>query len=160
MGLVITSKGSSKEYSFGYSGLHQLRWVAYKICGGEKSFGDAMSMQEGVLHSEQFEFPKLDSICKLKEPHYDWSFFEALQKFPNLLWHRDDGGSYNLTGKPAALDEDPLTGNSKGLLEELRTLDKLGGKWKGKVRWDEIFPQLYALVKEVVEEGDGALSFG
>ena len=28
MGLMISGKSSEKEYNFGYSGLHQIRWIA------------------------------------------------------------------------------------------------------------------------------------
>jgi len=165
MGLRISSKSSKKEYNFGYSGLHQIRWIAYKICGGEKNYVEFMSMQDGTLHRKNFEYPDCESFDKdtlfmLKEPHYDWSYIAALQKFPNLMWHSDCDGTYSKNGKVASLDKTPLTGNSEGLLSELKILKKKGLRFRKKIRWDEIFNQLYDLVESVVEQGSGELILG
>ena len=165
MGLRISSESSKKEYNFGYSGLHQIRWIAYKIHGGKKNYVEFMSMQNGALHRKDFKYPDCESFNKdilfmLKEPHYDWSYIMALQKFPNLMWHSDCDGTYSKNGKVASLDKIPLTGNSRGLLSELKILKKKSLPFRKEIRWDEIFNHLFGLVDDVVEKGDGKLILG
>ena len=165
MGLIVSGKSSKKEYNFGYSGLHQIRWIAYKICGGKKNYVEFMSMHNGLLHKKDFKYPDCESFSEnilfiLKEPHYDWAYLVALQKFPNLMWHSDCDGIYSKNGKVAPLDKTPLTGNSRELLSELEILKKKSLPFRKEIRWNKIFNQLYDLVEDVVEKGDGKVILG
>jgi len=143
MGLDIYSKSSNKSYHFGYSGIHQLRYIAYRVVGGDKTFSGYMRMGD--------ERP---------EGCFDFCYTCACYHFPNLMFHSDCEGTYTKRGK-VLTDEHLLKGNSKGLLKELEALNTLADREnaKGEIRWDDIFPQLYELVKDVVENGDGKLIF-
>ena len=161
MGLRISSKSSKKKYNCGYSGIHKLRWIAYKICDGEKDFSDFLMMQKGYLNNKLLKVPvPYDEMLGFKEPHYDWSYIMTLQEFPNLMWHSDCDGTYSKNEKIAPLDKTPLTGNSRELLSELKILKKKSLPFRKYIQWDRIFNQLYNLVEDVVEKGDGKLIFG
>jgi len=158
MGLYIYSKSSKKTYQRSYGGLHRLRWVAYKICGGDKDFGGFMLMFDGWFSEEYVKSEYIELGVKLPTGHYDWGYIVALQEFPNLMWHDDGDGIYTLRGRVAKFSEEPLTGNSKQLLKELRILRKKGKKFFTP-RIEEIFKDLYKLVRDVVENGDGKIIF-
>ncbi|GAH83914.1 unnamed protein product [marine sediment metagenome] len=81
MGLMISSKSSDKEYSFGYSGLHQIRWITYRICGGKKNYVEFMSMQDGSLHRKDFKYPNCESFDFLNPGS---RFFLACHKEMNI----------------------------------------------------------------------------
>ncbi len=165
MGLDISSK-SKIEYSAGYSGLHLIRYLAYKYCGGEKEYADFMGMQDGIIQAGIVEYGINEgfSHIKLREPHFDEPYIYALDKFRNLFWHSDSSGEYTKDGKTPEFgdeeNEDLLTGNSVQLLKELEILDKNRETIddKNQKSW-KLFDTLYSLVKDTVENYDGRIAF-
>ncbi len=136
MGLDISSK-SSKEYHFGYGGIHYVRYYAYKVCGGEKDFIGYSNMA--------------------RDDSYDWEGVLAHALFPNLMIHSDCEGSYTLKGKVNPfVSRDLYTGNSTELLKELQFIIK---KYKQDGVRDDSLKALYALVKDVVKNHNGKLTF-
>ncbi len=143
MGLDIYS-ASDKSYHYGYSGIHQVRYMGYRSIGGVGDFGTFMEFQ--------------------RQPEITGKLEEAMERFPNLFWHSDCDGEYTIDGevkpwdKPGRLE----TGNSKGLLEELQhikdNLPAKNDKQVSEMSWS-IFNSLYELTKDVVENHDGRLEF-
>jgi len=80
MGLDISSQ-SQYRYHAGYSGIHLLRYEAYKSYGGEKDFPGWMSMQNTNTHEQ------------------DKAFMKTVQMYPNLVWHSDCDGGYTTDSK-------------------------------------------------------------
>ena len=151
MGLDIYSK-SEKGYHFSYSGIHYIRYMAYKAQGGVRSYIDWHDMQK-----------------QAKEP--DWAYAHCLLFYPNLYWHSDCEGTYTLRGKLDFAKGTLLTGNSKKLLWELTDIkEMLTGKDLESIKLTEgldaitdkdwyVFNMFYDLVKDVVENHDGRIEF-
>lgn len=105
MGLYIRS-ASDKEYSFSYSGLHAIRYMAYKTQDGKSDYGEWQKMQDQSIQP-------------------DWAYALCLLFYPNLMWHSDCDGTYTLRGK-IDLEKGILhTGNSKQLLWELNDIKEM-----------------------------------
>lgn len=156
MGLWITGKGSKKEYSRSYFALHLVRWLALRICGlNEKIAGKTSFSYLNDAYINKDAIPTPDEMLNLV-----WANRVAGHFYPNLLFHSDCEGSY--TKKGAVLkNENLLTGNSIGLLKELKKLKREKPKkisMDDERAWDT-FNTLYELVKDEVENGEGILNF-
>lgn len=138
MGLDISSK-SSLVYHFGYGGLHYIRFMAYRFCGGTKDFSGYSAMHG-------YSGPSA----------YDWCFVVACQQFPNLMFHSDAEGTYTKRGRANPLDGRLLTGSSTGLLRELERMEEFS-KTFDLCRTDS-YEALLALVRDVVKNHDGRLT--
>lgn len=141
MGLAILSQ-SEYEYHYSYSGIHKVRYLAYKYCGGEKDFVDFMEMGR-------------------ENKEFDWPYIVALDKFRNLLWHSDCEGTYSREETTEPLDSKVGLehGNSIGLLRELDLLKQYQKETTGSENAWEVFNNLFNLVKDCVENYDGKLEF-
>ncbi len=154
MGLDIYSQ-SDKDYHYGYSGLHYIRYMAYRALSGKKKYSDWHSLERQDV-----------------EP--DWAYAHCLLFYPNLYWHSDCDGTYTKRGKLDFTKNTLLTGNSKQLLWELDDIKEMlegSGKGLAKIKSKEelnaeisdrdwqVFNMFHDLVKDVVENHDGHLEF-
>jgi len=156
MGLYIYGKTSKKKYSYSYSALHQVRYLALITCGipekvcGKDSF---------LLYSQFFFMPNQITGSLADEMR---RYISAIQisgyYFPNLMLHSDCDGNYTKNGRIMS-DPEWSKGNSKQLLKELKRLEEsLEDKYKQGFNW-QIFNDLFDLVKDEVENGKGHLVF-
>lgn len=150
MGLDIGSL-SDKEYSYSYSGIHYIRYMAYCSIGGEDGYLDWHKNYYG-------EWGATEPV------EITGKYVEVQERFPNLYVHSDCDGKYTLDGH---VEEDNgknglQTGNSRELLKELEYIKAELPKKHDKEVTDRdwyVFNMLYELVKDVVENHDGVIEF-
>lgn len=149
MGLDIRSQ-SDKDYSYNYSGIHYIRYMAYCSIGGQDSYLDWHHNYYGAFgNTEPFEITG--------------KYEEAQEKFINLYNHSDCDGTYTMRGKvePLGSTGGLQTGNSKALLKELQFVkDNLQETHDGhdKRNW-YVFDMFYDLVEDVVNNHNGRIEF-
>ena len=140
MGLDISSK-SHLQYHAGYGGLHYIRFMAYKFCGGPREFS---TFEGGGFGA--------------KEQTYDWCFIVACLEFPNLMMHSDAEGSYGRRGKVNPMNGALDSGSSPGLLRELERLEEFAKTFEERFQMrTDTYYMLLALVQDVVHNHDGRL---
>ena len=138
MGLIVVGSSTEKRYSYGYSQLHVIRWLACKSRGYEKDFVEFMKDQKNNIWEKYPDFRQL----------LHFSDSEGILIREDFLYKIDYQDSFEL-------------GSSTKLLEELEIIkDELA-------RNPDIFQDastkpffsLYDVVKNDVEEGRGILWF-
>ena len=137
MGLDIGAP--NKPYHASYGGLHEVRFAAYRYCGGEKDFAAYMGMSRGA--------------------GYDWCFCIACQQFPQLVFHCDCEGHYTPKGKLDPLDGRLIKGNTYALMAELSRLRRW---WRtNKEQGTPFCPleMLHDCVRDIIKNGDGVVRF-
>lgn len=146
MGLDISGWDSKKSYHCGYSGIHQIRWLASIASGAYKTYAEFYKLYECGTPMEKL-FPNFEQLMHFSDAEGILvpSFFLRQVEYKN---------SYHL-------------GNSEKLLAELKLI-KLALKEDKETfeylkvfetRAIDIFEQLYDLVLDEVEEGTGILKF-
>ena len=157
MGLCITGSVSLKGYSYGYSALHLVRWLALLTCG----FPEKINGESSCL-SFYPNFAIFPTGQKLISHDVIGNMLASLQvagyRYPNLLLHSDCEGKYTPKGQ-VLQGRGWLTGNSKELLGELKNVKKLTTKHLHKERAWAVFNSLFEVVKDEVENGKGILKF-
>ena len=155
MGLDICGKKSDKNYHYGYSGLHLIRWLGL------------ISLGLPVKIKGEDTFCALSGGWKFKKDWYqdeEQTVLGCVQlsgKFlPNLMFHSDCEGTYTKSGRISF--DDLMTGNSIGLLKELNyiktNVDFKKEPHKGS-RAVEVFNTFYELVNDEVKNGVGHIVF-
>ena len=160
MGLDISGEVSEKDYHYGYSGIHQVRWLGLlcmgmpeKLESGQDSFL-VMSHPyfDNPMHPEE-QIPSPGGFQELF-----WWIMMAGYYLPNLMFHSDAEGTYTKRGKVFA-KHGLESGNSVGLLKELEFIKRDTKEDIKKLLAWEIFNSLYELVKDEVENGKGKIYF-
>lgn len=154
MGLDITAKVSNKDYHAGYSALHGVRWLGMICCGMPEQIAGRSSI---YVYPTMYILP--EGITAQEIMAMCFAYQKTGYIYPNLMLHSDAEGSYTLRGQVNINDNGWMTGNSKGLLRELKDIKaELPDKFKTGRPWDT-FNMLYALVGDEVENGKGHLEF-
>lgn len=156
MGLDACGKVSRKKYHWGYSGLHQIRWLALL----------ALGMPQEIKGNSTF--CALSGGWKLQDGWYQdeertilWYVQLSGKYFPNLMFHSDCEGTYTKTGR-LDLNGKLMRGNSRSLLKELQMIkdsENLKNNHLKLGKAMEIFDMFYDLVKDEVENGKGHITF-
>ena len=153
MGLDITCGKSTKTYHASYGVLHQIRWLALVACGYPQDRRD--------IYPSCHVVPAEITPGQINDMM--WATVQAGHLFPNLLLHSDCEGTYTKRGKIDLAR--CMTGNSRGLLKELRLLETMiPESLKGDnpithyTPWG-LFKTLKDLVEDEVEHGKGYIAF-
>ncbi len=156
MGLYARGSYSKKSFSYSYSALHRIRYLALKTCGMPET---VCGKKSELLVNNFFLMPnELTGGLVEDMRKFLWAVQQAGYYYPNLMFHSDCEGSYTKTGKVLKCKE-LLRGNSKKLLKELNLLkDETEEKEKIGYDWD-IFISFYDLVSDEVLNGYGHIIF-
>lgn len=152
MGLDIMSQ-SDKDYHYSYSGIHYIRYMAYKSIGGTDDYT--------TWHDSYY-----GKWGETAPATISGKYAEAQEKFKNLYLHSDCDGKYTPKGRIGTEASGLQTGNSIKLLKELEYI-KSNLPHKEPVNADEqftdrdwyVFNMFYDLVEDVVNNYDGVLEF-
>lgn len=159
MGLDIEGSVSKKNYCQGYHGLHSVRWLALLNCGlprevnGEQTHSWATGPWLHGFVREGKELPTIEQMQTIL-----WAFQLSGYHYPNLMFHSDCEGSYTKSGK-VFKTKDLMSGNSLGLLKELKILKEDIPEDMRESRAVGVFNMLYELVYDEVKNGKGIIKF-
>ena len=148
MGLDL-SGAPNKEYNAGYGGLHLVRGLALRLHGFPKkiTYPAVYVVPEGLTGEDISDAYHAAQI--------------AGHLYPNLLLHSDCDGTYTKTGKVLAGEGENtwLSGNSIGLLEELKILENAYPKKERTGRAWEAHKMLREFFEDALRNGNGTIKF-